>query len=154
MIALGLISVAVALVLLLAEAHLSTGGLIASGAVLALVCGVTLLLIGAAAGLPAVLAVAAAASVAGVGGVALLGRSIGPVGRSRPRAGVEAMVGHLGVVRGGRGAKVFVDGALWRAQPSVLDEGNTLHDGDRVVVERINGLTLHVRKADELELNQ
>jgi membrane-bound ClpP family serine protease len=141
---------AVALVLLLAEAHLSTGGMIAGGAILALVCGVTLLLIGAAAGLPAVLAVSAGVSAVAVGGVALLGHSIGPVVRSRPRAGVEAMVGHLGVVRG---AKVFVDGALWRAQPSVLEEANALHDGDRVVVERINGLTLHVRKADELELN-
>jgi membrane protein implicated in regulation of membrane protease activity len=151
---LGLTLLAVALVLLLAEAHLSTGGMIASGAILALVCGVTLLLIGAAAGLPTVLAVSTGGSVAAVGGVALLGRSIGMVGRSRPRAGAEAMVGHLGVVRAGsRGAKVFVDGALWRAQPSVLDEGNALHDGDRVVVERINGLTLHVRKADELELN-
>jgi membrane protein implicated in regulation of membrane protease activity len=28
-----------------------------------------------------------------------------------------------------------------------------LHDGDRVVVERVSGLTLGVRKAEEWELN-
>jgi membrane-bound serine protease (ClpP class) len=63
------------------------------------------------------------------------------------------MVGHLGVIRiGGSTARVFVDGALWRAQPSPLEQGNALHDGDRVVIERVRGLTLYVRKAEELEL--
>ncbi len=154
MIALGLVALFVAAVLLLAEAHLSTGGLIASGAVLALVCGVALLTIGTTAGLVPVLAVSAGVCVASVGGLVLLRRSIGSVRRVRPRAGVEAMVGHLGVMRVDSGReRVFVDGALWRAQPSPLDEGNALHDGDRVIVEHLNGLSLRVRKADELELN-
>jgi membrane protein implicated in regulation of membrane protease activity len=152
-VALGFVSVAVAVLLLLAEAHLSTGGLIAGGAVLALVCGVTLLLIGAAAGLLAVLAVSAGVCLASVGGLALLGRSLRPVKRMRPRSGIDSMVGHLGVVRAdGSAAHVFVDGGLWKAQLNPLEEGNALHDGDQVIIERVKGLTLYVHKAEELEL--
>jgi membrane-bound ClpP family serine protease len=154
MLALGLVLVVIALVLLLAEAHVSTGGLIAAGAAIALVCGIAMLLISAAVGLVAVLVVSAGVGIASVSGVALLSRGMKSVRRMRPRSGTEAMVGHLGVMRvNGDGARVFVDGGLWRARPSPLDEDDALHDGDRVVVERVNGLTLCVRRAEELELN-
>jgi len=64
------------------------------------------------------------------------------------------MVGHLGTMRaGGRSSLVFVDGGLWHTEPSPLDEPLALHDGDRVIVGRVKGLTLYVRKAGELELN-
>ncbi len=153
MLALGLASVAVALLLLVAEAHLSTGGLIASGAVLALVSGVALLLVGASAGFVAVLTISAGVCVAALGGLGLLVRSLRPTRRLRPRSGVEAMIGHLGVLQAsGSAPTVFVDGGIWRAEPSPLEEANALHDGDRVVIERVNGLTLYVRKAEELEL--
>ncbi len=144
-----------ALVLLLAEAHLSSGGMIGAVAGVALVCGVALLLVGASAGLLAVLAVSGGVCVASVGGLVLLGRSLRPVRGLRPRSGTEAMLGHLGVMRvDGSTPRVYVDGALWRAQLSQLEEANALHDGDHVVIERVNGLTLTVRKADELELNR
>jgi membrane protein implicated in regulation of membrane protease activity len=152
--AIGLVLVVVAVVLILAEAHLTTGGLIASGALVALVSGVTLVLIGAGAGLLAVLAVAAGVLAASLAGLLAVGRSLRSVRSRRPRSGTEAMVGHIGVVRvGDSAARVSIDGGLWRAQPSLLDEGTALHDGDRVVVERVNGLTLGVRKAEEWELN-
>ncbi|MHB8490998.1 MAG: NfeD family protein, partial [Solirubrobacteraceae bacterium] len=69
--------------------------------------------------------------------------------------GREALVGHVGVVRQGGGpqAAVFLDGSLWRAEPSQVHHESELHDGERVVVERVNGLTLCVRKAEEWELN-
>ncbi len=152
--ALGFVSLAVAVLLLLVEAHLSTGGLIGAVAVVALVCGVTLLLAGAAAGLLAVVAVSGGVCVASVGGLALLGRSLRPVRGLRPRSGTQAMIGHLGVMRtAGPTARVFVDGGLWRARPSPLDEESALHAGDHVVIEHVKGLTLYVRKAEELELN-
>jgi len=47
----------------------------------------------------------------------------------------------------------FLYGALWRAEPSPIHDGAKLHEGDRVVVERVNGLTLRVRRAEEWELN-
>jgi membrane protein implicated in regulation of membrane protease activity len=150
----GLVLVVVAVILVLAEAHLSTGGFIASVAVVALVAGASVLLVGAGAGWLAVAGVAVCLMLASAAGLMFLGRSVGSVRRLRPRAGTEAMIGHIGVVRAGAaGARVFVDGGLWRAQPSHPEQERALHDGDRVVVERVTGLTLGVRKAEEWELN-
>lgn len=153
MLAAGLALVVVAVVLTLAEAHLTTGGLIASVAVVALVCGVTLLLLAAGAGAAVVTATSLAVLVAASAGLLVVGRRVISVRALRPRSGVEAMVGHVGVVRvGDAGTRVFIDGGLWRAQPSVLEPDESLHDGDRVVVERVNGLTLTVRRAEAWEL--
>ena len=44
-----------------------------------------------------------------------------------------------------------MDGALWRARPSWPDSDDELKVGDPVVVERVSGLTLAVRKAEEWE---
>ena len=45
------------------------------------------------------------------------------------------------------------DGALWRARHEwPAAESEALHEGDSVVVERVSGLTLCVRRADEWEL--
>jgi membrane protein implicated in regulation of membrane protease activity len=109
---------------------------------------------GAGAGLLAALAVTGGVLAASLAGLLAVGRSLRSVRSRRPRSGTEAMVGHIGVVRAGdSAARVFIDGGLWRAQPSLPEEGSALHDGDRVVVERVNGLTLGVRKAEEWELN-
>jgi membrane-bound ClpP family serine protease len=152
--ALGVVLIGAAVILALAEAHISTGGLIAGIGVVALVCGVTLLSAGAGIGPFAVAAVAMVVLAASVGALYVLGRTMLSVRSQRPRSGPEAMVGHVGVIRFGHAApRVFVDGGLWRAMPSLLDEGDDLHDGDRVVVERVNGLTLGVRRAEEWELN-
>ena len=75
--------------------------------------------------------------------------------RTRVRAGAEGLCGQVGVVRrwAEPSGQVFVDGALWRARhdwPLADNEG--LHEGDQVVVERVSGLTLCVRRADEWEL--
>jgi len=155
MTALGLVLIVVALVLLLAEAHLSTGGLIGASASVAAIVGVALLLLAAGAGAAVVLIIALCAGVAATSLLLFARRRILRPLRARPRTGREALVGHIGVVRsnGGPGAHVFLDGSLWRAEPSPLQEGAELHDGDRVVVERVNGLTLCVRKAEEWELN-
>jgi len=52
-----------------------------------------------------------------------------------------------------RGAdRVFVDGALWQARLSWPGDEAELHRGDAVVVERVKGLTLCVRKADRWEI--
>ncbi len=155
MTALGVALIVVALVLLLAEAHLSTGGLIGACAIAAAIGGVALLLLAAGAGAAVVLIVALCASGAAMS-LLLLGRRriLRPL-RARPRTGREALIGHVGVVRssGGPEAQVFVDGSLWRAEPNPIYEEPELHDGDRVVVERVNGLTLCVRKAEQWELN-
>jgi membrane protein implicated in regulation of membrane protease activity len=153
--ALGLILVVVALVLLVGEAHLSTGGLLAVGSAFALVGAAVLLALTAGAGPILVLVAAAGTGVGSLGGVVLLSRSLASTRRQRARSGPEAIVGHLGVMRVAQtGApQVLVDGSLWRAIPSPLNDSDSLHDGDHVIIEQISGLTLSVRRADELELN-
>jgi membrane-bound serine protease (ClpP class) len=47
---------------------------------------------------------------------------------------------------------VFVDGALWRARLWAGDEPEEVAAGDPVVVERVDGLTLTVRRAEEWEV--
>jgi membrane protein implicated in regulation of membrane protease activity len=46
---------------------------------------------------------------------------------------------------------VFVDGAIWSARLSWADQPAELAKGDSVVVERVSGLTLSVRRAEEWE---
>ena len=139
---LGLVLVLVAVLLVLAEAHLTTGGLIASAAIVALVAGVVLLLVGSGAGVLAVLAVAGGVFAVSVAGLLAVGRSLVSVRSLRPRSGPEAMVGHVGVVRvSDSSVRVFIEGGLWRARPSMLEEGTAFHDVDRVGVEEVNGLT-------------
>ena len=153
MLALGVVFVVLAMLLILVEAHVMSGGLIGVGAALALIAGLALLLGAAGAGLLPVLAVSAGLGAASASGVLVLARSARSNRRLRPRSGTAAIVGHTGVIRlTSSGAQVYLDGGLWRAEPSPLEEENVLHDGDRVVVEHVNGLTLYVRKAEELEL--
>jgi len=155
MAALGLALIVVAMVLLLAEAHLSTGGLIGAFASAAAIGGVVLLLLAAGAGAVTVLIVALCAAAASMSLLLLARRRILRSQLARPRTGREALVGHIGIVRSSDGpeAQVFLDGSLWRAEPSPIHQEAELRDGERVVVERVNGLTLCVRKAEEWELN-
>jgi membrane protein implicated in regulation of membrane protease activity len=143
-------------VLLLAEAHLSTGGLIGAVAAAAAIGGVAVLLAAAGAGAVVVLVVALCVAMAATSLLLVARRRILRPQRGRPRTGREALVGHLGVVRSidGPQAQVFVDGSLWRAESDLGPHDSDLHDGDRVVVERVNGLTLCVRRAEEWELHQ
>ncbi len=155
MTALGLVLLVMAVVLLLAEAHLSTGGLIGMCAGVAAIAGVALLLLAAGASAAIVLIVALCAAAASMSLLVLARRRILSPLRLRPRTGREALVGHVGVVRCGEGpeAQVFLDGSLWRAEPSPVHHEAELRDGERVVVERVNGLTLCVREAEEWELS-
>jgi membrane-bound serine protease (ClpP class) len=85
--------------------------------------------------------------------LALAARKALEARRLRSASGREALAGRCGVVRrwqNGDG-QVFVDGALWRARPSWPDSDEELAAGDAVVVERVTGLTLGVRRAEEWE---
>jgi membrane-bound serine protease (ClpP class) len=155
MAALGFALIVVGLILLLAEAHMSTGGLIGAFAGLAAIGGVTLLLLAAGAGAAVVLSIALFAAAVTVSMLVLWRRRILRPLQTRPRTGREALVGHVGVVRSlsGSEAQVFLDGSLWRAEPDAVHGEEDQHEGERVVVERVNGLTLRVRRAEEWELN-
>jgi membrane-bound serine protease (ClpP class) len=137
--------------LLVAEAHVPSGLLGATGGV-TLAGGAALALAGIGGG--AVAVIAAVLGTVVVSGLWLgLAASKGlEARRLRSAAGREALSGRMGVVRSweGRGGQVFVDGALWRARPSWPDERQPAA-GEAVVVERVSGLTLAVRRAEEWE---
>jgi membrane-bound serine protease (ClpP class) len=119
----------------------------------ALATGAALALAGAGGGVAVVIGVVLGTiAVTGLW-VALAARKALEARRLRSSSGREALAGRCGVVRrwqNGNG-QVFVDGALWRARPSWPDSDEQLTPGDAVVVERVTGLTLAVRKAEEWE---
>lgn len=156
MTALGVSLLLVGAVLILVEAHVPTLGTLGAPGVVALGVGAVLAVLGLGGGV--VLGVVAALLIAGTAGGVLavtVGKGVA-VRRRRVRAGPESMLGRLGVVRSwdGSGGCVQVDGALWTARRSMLDEedDDDLRAGDAVVVDHLDGLTVAVRRAEEWEL--
>ena len=139
--------------LLVAEAHLASYGLLGVAGALALLGG-GVLAVGEAGG-SVLLAIALAVPVA-AGLVALMvvasHKSLA-LRRRRPRSGAEALIGRVGVVRHTPApvGDVLVEGELWRARTSWLDEP-ALREGELVVIEQVHGLTLGVRRAEEWEV--
>jgi membrane-bound ClpP family serine protease len=154
MVEIGVALVLVGAALLVAEAHVPGGVLGATGGI-ALAAGAALAIAGAGGGLAIVLAaILSAAAVTGLW-LALATRKSLAVQRLRAVSGREALSGQRGVVRTwtGDAGQVFVDGALWRARQSLEDDEGQLDAGDSIVVERVNGLTLGVRRAEEWEMH-
>jgi membrane-bound serine protease (ClpP class) len=153
MVAIGVVLVLVGAALLVAEAHVPAGVLGVCGG-LALAGGAALAIAGAGAGVALILTVALSAGAIAALWVALAARKALATRTLRAVSGREALCGHQGVVRSwnGAGGQVLVDGALWRACRSWNDEDLPLAEGDPVVVERVTGLTLAVRKAEEWEM--
>lgn len=154
MVILGIVLVLMGAGLMVAEAHLPTYGVLGLVGLGSLVAGGAIA-VDASGGGPALVLVVTLALLV-VAGVALgaVVRGAAGVARMRSRTGAEALVGRVGVVRHELEpvGQVFVDGALWRAQPCWEDGTDRLREGDRVVVERVKGLTLGVRRAEEWEL--
>ena len=143
-------------ILILIEAHVPTLGALGGPGVIALGAGAVLAVLGLGGGV--VLGVVAALLLAGAAGGVLaitVGKGVA-VRRRRIRAGPESLIGHVGVVRSWTDPAgcVLVDGALWTARRSVLDDEDTetLHVGDTVVVDHLDGLTVGVRRAEEWEV--
>jgi membrane-bound serine protease (ClpP class) len=155
MTALGVSLLVVGAVLLVLEAHVPTLGILGGPGVIALGAGALLAVGGLGGGLALGLVTALVLAATGLGVLALTLRKGFAVRRRRVRAGPERLVGQLGVVRRWeepRG-KVLVDGAIWQARRSWPDGAQLdLHEGDSIVVERLDGLTLAVRPAEDWEL--
>jgi membrane-bound serine protease (ClpP class) len=154
----GLALLVIGAVVAIAEAHYPTQGIAGGAGVLVMAVGAVLAISGLGAGILVALLAGGALAAAGAGGVAFSVRKVSAVRHRRVRTGAEGIIGHLGTVRTWTDAtgSVAVDGALWRAcrslGPTDEDEVQELHAGDRIVVERLNGLTLSVRPAEEWEL--
>jgi membrane-bound serine protease (ClpP class) len=153
MTALGLALLVIGGVIVVLEAHVQSLGFLGVPGVAALAAGAVLAVTGLGGGIALVVACAVVLAAVGAAVVALSLHKGIAVRRRRIQTGSEGIIGHLGVVRRWteETGTVLVDGALWRARFSMPDE-EPLQEGDHVVVERVNGLTLCVRKAENWEL--
>jgi membrane-bound ClpP family serine protease len=131
---LGIVLLLLGAALAAAEAHVPTHGAFGSAAALAVAGGIALVVEGAGFGTGVV-------------------RKALAVSRRRVRSGAEGLIGRVGEVRAAPAplGQVFLDGALWRARVWSGDE-DSLERGDPIVVERVDGLTLTVRRAEEWEV--
>ncbi len=140
-----------------AEAHYPAHGIAGGIGVVVMALGAVLAISGLGAGLLLGLIGGLLLAGAGVGVLALSLRQGVAVRGRRVQSGAETLVGQMAIVRSwsDSSGSVALDGALWRARRSVLedeDDDPELHAGDSVVVERLTGLTLSVRPAEKWEL--
>ncbi|HEX3872899.1 MAG TPA: NfeD family protein [Solirubrobacteraceae bacterium] len=155
MTALGLVLLALGATLVVLEAHVSSLGALGLPGVLALVGGSALAVSGLGGSLLLVVGVAVLLAVASIGAAVVVVPKGAAVRRRRVRTGAEGMIGQVGVVRSWDepGGSVLLGGALWRARKAwPAADTEQLRAGDEVVVERLGGLTLGVRRAEEWEL--
>lgn len=156
MVILGIALLVIGAALLVAEAHLPSYGAIGAGGVVALVAGAAVAVDASGGGAALVVTVAALIGVATAALLATTLRATLAVSHRRASTGAEGLIGHLGTVRRPPAplGQVLVDGALWRARAdtTALDDAE-LREGDEIVVERVHGLTLCVRRAEEWELS-
>jgi membrane-bound ClpP family serine protease len=146
----GIVLLLIGVALAAAEAHVPSHGVLGGTAAVAAGAGIALVVAGA--GLSVGVAVAAGLAAALVGGLYawLVVRKALAASHIRVRSGPERLVGRVGEARAA--GQVFLDGALWRARLSALEEGGALRRGDQIIVERVDGLTLTVRRAEEWEV--
>jgi membrane-bound ClpP family serine protease len=152
MVEIGVVLAVVGVALLVAEAHVPGGVLGVTGG-LVLAAGAALALAGAGGGAAVIVGAVLGALAVSALWLAIATRKALATRRLRSPSGREAMAGRCGVVRSWQNGdgQVFVDGALWRARPSWPDSDEQLAPGDTIVVERVSGLTLAVRRAEEWE---
>jgi len=152
MVGLGIALLLAGVVLVVAEAHVTSGGVLGVLGTAAAVGGAVIAVDAAGGGL--LLAIALAVLLGALLGGFMLAAAL-KIARStprRPRSGREALIGQPGRARSAIApeGQVLVEGALWRARRCFDDE--ELEPGDPIVVERVDGLTLTVRKAEPWEV--
>jgi membrane-bound serine protease (ClpP class) len=150
----GVVLVLLAAALAAAEAHVPSHGALGGSAALAAAAGIALIVAGAGLGTAAALAAGlVAGAVAAVYAWVVLRKALA-VSRRAVRSGAEGLIGRVGEVRAAPAplGQVFLDGALWRARLWAGDEDAVPQRGEPIVVERVDGLTLTVRRAEEWEV--
>jgi membrane-bound ClpP family serine protease len=154
MTALGIALLLAGAALVIAEAHVPGGVLGVVGGI-ALMLGGVVVIAGLGGGAALAIPVGIGLGVIAGGGALYVAGKGRAASRTRVRSGAEGLCGQVGVVRAWAepSGQVFVDGALWRARHDwPTEEDGALKAGDQVVVERVSGLTLCVRRADEWEV--
>jgi membrane-bound serine protease (ClpP class) len=151
---LGVVLLLLGAALAAAEAHVPSHGLLGGTAAASAAGGVALVIAGAGLGLAAALAAGLVLGLVASVYVMVVVRKAISASRGRVRGGAEGLIGRVGEVRAAPAplGQVFLDGALWRARVWAGDDEAELRRGDPIVVERVDGLTLTVRRAEEWEV--
>ncbi|HEX5194879.1 MAG TPA: NfeD family protein [Solirubrobacteraceae bacterium] len=154
---LGLILLIIGALVAVVEAHYPTHGVAGGLGVAVMAVGAVLAISGLGAGVVIGLIGGLALAGAGGAGVALTVTRGAAARRRRVRGGAEGLIGQIGVVRSWAEptGSVSLQGAVWQARRSPSadeDDVPELTSGDKVVVERLSGLTLSVRPAEDWEL--
>ena len=156
MVILGIVLVLAGAGLMVAEAHLPTAGILGLLGVVSLVAGGAIAVDASGGGVALVVVVTLLlALIAGVT-LATVVRGARSVSRAGAKTGAEGLVGRVGVVRRPLDplGHVVVDGELWRARRSAIEEHEPPpREGEPVVVDRVQGLTLSVRRAEDWEVD-
>ena len=126
-----------AFILFALEAKFTSYGVLGAGGLICLVLGALLLVDGPIPEMRVRLGTALAVSVPVAAIAVTLMMLVVRAKQHRVTTGVEAMIGEIGVARGG--GKVFVNGELWNATSA-----QPIEDGTRVRVQRVEGLRLIV----------
>lgn len=140
--------------LMVAEAH-APGGVFGVIGGIGLVLGGIVLIGALGGGAMIAIPVAVGIGAVAVGWTLIATRKAASARRGRIQSGRDALCGRIGVVRQWHepAGQVFVEGALWRAQHDWgARDHDELQEGDPIVVQRVNGLTLLVRRAEDWEL--
>jgi membrane-bound serine protease (ClpP class) len=150
----GVVLVLLAAALAAAEAHVPSQGVLGGSAALAAAAGIALIVAGAGLGTAAAVAAGLVAGLVAAVYAWVVVRKALAVSRRAVRGGAEGLIGKVGEVRAAPAplGQVFLDGALWRARLWPGDEDAVPQRGEPIVVERVDGLTLTVRRAEEWEV--
>jgi membrane-bound serine protease (ClpP class) len=153
-----LLLLVVGFALVMAEAHLAAFGLLGAAGIAAIAGGIVLAMVDAGGSVVLALALTVPpALVVATFGVLAMRKALAGSHR-RARCGAEALIGEVGIVRRPLDplGQVAVDGELWRARRSWADEEEDPppSEGEPVVVDRVQGLTLSVRRAEVWEVER
>jgi membrane-bound ClpP family serine protease len=144
-------------VLLVAEAHLPSYGLLGFSGIGALCAGIVLAVVDSGGSVALAVGCGLGIAVVAVPLAVVAVRKALAASRRRVRCGAEGLVGHVGIVRRSLDplGHVAVDGELWRARRSWAEEDEPPPaEGEAVVIDHVHGLTLSVRRAEIWEVEQ
>jgi membrane-bound serine protease (ClpP class) len=140
----GLLLIALAIVMFVAEVKVTSYGMLSIGGVISLTLGSIMLFedVGVSLRLMAPTIVLVAGFFVVVSTLAYRAY------RSRPRGGMDGLIGEVGLVKESIDPEglIFVHGEYWRAK-----SGDTIEEGERVEVESADGLILRVKRAAKEE---
>lgn len=156
LITLGVAMVLAGLIVLVIEAHASSGGVLGIAGALASAAGIGLLISGSGAGTWVAIPISLLLAAIGVSAVAVGAHKAIAALRTAVRTGPNRLIGSPATVRhwsGGVG-QVAADGTLWRARVELGWEREPAPvPGESVIIEKLHGLTLSVRPRQPWELD-